>query len=226
MTSQAPSQKAPEQLYHTVLTVIDYHEDSSGATRSVYVLGTHCTLDAATTYALQSLEKLSFTPREFQDYEVRLTDGGRWKHGDDVLVFACAPSGQVFLVGIETTPNDNLLAGRCDGEIVLPKGARTLYYVLHTTADYTVGCLGSAQITRVIGSYGYRAEAQAAARKCLDPQQFFEYSIKEDEATMEQWPFDQDVIIFALTDTGQAHYVAVKTLPWVNAEKTEETDTY
>lgn len=56
----------PEVLYHTILTVIDYPHDASGASRTVFVLETHGTLEAAKAYAVQSLEKLNFKSDDFQ----------------------------------------------------------------------------------------------------------------------------------------------------------------
>lgn len=73
-----------------------------------------------------------------------------WKHGDGVLVFARASAGQVFLVGIDTTPNIESLSAGPDGVVVLPKGAELLHYVLQTTIDYNTDGTGSAQRTTIL----------------------------------------------------------------------------
>ncbi|EXL66822.1 hypothetical protein FOPG_17034, partial [Fusarium oxysporum f. sp. conglutinans race 2 54008] len=58
----------PELLYHTVLTVIDYHKEPSGATCSVYVLGTHSALGAAKAFATSALQGLNYQPEDFTEF--------------------------------------------------------------------------------------------------------------------------------------------------------------
>ncbi|KAM6508105.1 hypothetical protein FALCPG4_017993 [Fusarium falciforme] len=126
----------PELLYHTVLTVIDYYQEPSGPTSSVYVLGTHSTIEAAKAFATSALQGLSYEPEGFAEYAV--CSSKPWEHGDGVLVFARAPAGQVFLVRIDTTLNNESLLANPDGTIVLPQGCDTLHYVLQTTIDYNL----------------------------------------------------------------------------------------
>ncbi|RYC80622.1 hypothetical protein BFJ63_vAg16494 [Fusarium oxysporum f. sp. narcissi] len=45
----------PMLLFHTALTVIDYHREPSGAARSFYVLDTHSALEAARAFATSAL---------------------------------------------------------------------------------------------------------------------------------------------------------------------------
>ncbi|KAH6951168.1 hypothetical protein BKA56DRAFT_605981 [Ilyonectria sp. MPI-CAGE-AT-0026] len=201
----------PELLYHTTLAVIDYQEDPSGATRSTYVLGTHSTLEAAKAFATSSLQGLKYEPNDFSEYAVRSAEP--WKHGDGVLVFARAPAGQVFLIGIDTTPNNESLPAGPDGTIVFPQGAGLLHYVLQTTIDYNQDRTGSVQSTEIEGTYVQRADAWAAARKCLDPEQFVEYDVCESEEMAGQWPFGEDVVTHAVAETGQNSVVAVRTVP-------------
>src|SRR5947209_7579362 len=106
----------PEQLFHTVLTVVDYHHDTSGSTRHVHVLGTHTSLQAAKSFALEALELLGYEPSDFAQYASRRdTPPGEWKYGDGVMVFAKAPRGQEFLIGLDTTSNtESLPAGPND----------------------------------------------------------------------------------------------------------------
>ncbi|KAH7126445.1 hypothetical protein B0J13DRAFT_530988 [Dactylonectria estremocensis] len=203
--------KVPELLHHTTLTVIDYHEDPSGATRSVYVLGTHSTLEASKVFATSALQGLKYEPSDFAEYTVR--SAGPWTHGDGVLVFARAPAGQVFLIGIDTTPNNEALPASPDGAVVLPQGADLLHYVLQTTIDYNQDRTGSVQATEIEGSYVLRADAWAAARKCLDPEQFVKYDMLESDEMAGQWPFGDDVVVHAVAETGQNFVVAVRTVP-------------
>ncbi|KAH7176001.1 hypothetical protein EDB81DRAFT_30841 [Dactylonectria macrodidyma] len=155
----------PELLYHTVLTLIDYHEDPSGATRSVYVLGTHSALDTAKAFATSALQGLNYKPGDFAEYAVRSSEP--WEHGDGVLVFARAPAGQVFLVRIDATLNNESLLASPAGTVVLPQGSDRLHYVLQTTIDYNLDRTGSVQSTKVQGTYAHRADAWAARSSSL-----------------------------------------------------------
>jgi hypothetical protein len=166
----------PDLLYHTILTVIDYHEDKSGSTRTVYVLGTHATLEAAKKFAASALHKLNYEPEDFVVYESHL-HLKQWPHGDGVIVFARAPAGQEFLIGIDTKPNDlDLLEGQ-DGSIALPQGVPHLHYVLQTKIDYHQDRSGASQTTEIEGCYLHREDAVAAAYECLAGEQpeFAEY---------------------------------------------------
>jgi hypothetical protein len=208
----------PELLYNTILTVIDLHKDPSGAARSSWILGTHSTRDAAKSYALGSLQKLSFAPDDFKEYEVRTaqcSSADRWSHGDDTLIFACAPSGQVFLVGIEAMPNNASLSATSDGEVVLPEGVDSLNYVVQVVVDHNQDSFGSVPRAHVNGSYVHRADALLAARNCLDPAEFAEYDMQDDPDVVDQWPFGEDVVVHAISKTGQIQCVAVKRVPWV-----------
>ncbi|KNB06236.1 hypothetical protein FOXG_07013 [Fusarium oxysporum f. sp. lycopersici 4287] len=96
---------SPELLYHIFLTVIDYHIDPSGAKRSIYVLGTNATLEAAKNSAFRVLATLGYKPEDFVEYAIHSSSTEEWDHGDGVLVYAKAPAGQVFLISIQATPN-------------------------------------------------------------------------------------------------------------------------
>ncbi|KAK9492618.1 hypothetical protein V1508DRAFT_141717 [Lipomyces doorenjongii] len=197
-------------LYHTTLTVIDYHEDRSGAKHSVYVLGTHAQVAAAKTFARKALHELKYEPDDFKEYSVR-SGSEEWKHGDGVVVYARAPAGQVFTIGVYTTPNNESLLANPDGSIVLPKGAELLHYVVQTTIDYNKDRTGCEQQTEIEGSYVIRADALAAAKKCLDAANFAEYDVRDEMAG--EWPFGEDVVVHAVSETGQNYTVAVTTVP-------------
>lgn len=207
----------PELLYHTLLTVVDWSKDAAGGTRSIFPLGTHGQLDAAKTYAKQSLNKLNFSLDDFEEYAVRPTAGVKaesWSHGEGVMVFARALSGQEFRVGIETTANNENLPCTADGQLSLPLGARFLHYLLQTVVDYNSDRTGALQTTQIEGTYLHRADAWTAAHNCLDKQQYVEYDERGDGEFLQEWPFDDDVAVHAVSDTGENHFVAVKIPPW------------
>lgn len=199
----------PELLYHTLLIVVDYHVDPSGADRSTYVLGTHATLDAAKPFAYRALRKLGYTPKDFLEYAVH-TSSVEWEYGNGVLVYAKAPAGQVFLVSVHVAPNNESLLMHTDGSVILPRGVESLHYVVQTTVDYNIDRTDCVQETQIEGTYARRADACAAAQKCLDPADFAEYDRVEDIA--EEWPFGDDVLVHAVSSSGQNTTVAVMTI--------------
>lgn len=212
------SKLVPELLFHTILTVIDYPHDASGASRTIYVLKTHGTLDAAKAYAKQSLEKLNFQPDDFQKYEIRGHDkdlpGEKWTHGDGILVFARSIDGQELRVSVDTTPNNESLGSDVqNGEMILPEGAKFLHYVVQTTVDYHVDRSGGSQQTSIQGVYLHRADAWTAAHKCLDPEDFAEYDYRGDSEFVKEWPFGENVAVHAVSDLGQNFLIAVNTPP-------------
>lgn len=162
----------PENLYHTTLTVIDYHATTCGAINCLHVLATHTTLHAAKSFAYHdALRSLNYQPSDFSIYATResigmptatsapaataastttpkpttaaakvaessgayesgyTTDTGTasdtdtgsggggpqtpiWPYGDEVLVYAKAPAGHEFLIGVVETPNtEHLVSG-------------------------------------------------------------------------------------------------------------------
>jgi hypothetical protein len=217
-TNKPSSQVIPEVLYHTILTVIDYPHDGSGASRTVFVLETHGTLEAAKSYAVQSLEKLNFKSDDFQKYHVRGRDEGvpdkAWTCGDGVLVFARSLDGQEFHVAIDTTPNNESLGANAqNGEMILPEGAKFLHYVVQTTINYHVDRSGGLQRTEIQGVYLRRADAWIAAHKCLDPKEYVEYDSRGDADFVKQWPFGENVAVHAASDMGENFLIAVNTPP-------------
>ncbi|KAK1252957.1 hypothetical protein MKX08_004144 [Trichoderma sp. CBMAI-0020] len=214
-TNGASVNFVPEQLFHTILTIIDYSQDPSGANRTAFVLKTHGTLEAAKKYAAHSLESLNFSPDDFQQYHIRGSRGANesWSHGDGVLLFARAFDGQEFLVGIDTTPNNEALIATPDGDIVLPEGAKFLHYVLQISVDYNADRSGSLQTTEILGVYIHRADAWTAAHKCLDPAEYAEYDRRGESQFIGEWPFGEDIAVHVVSETGQNHFIAVKKPP-------------
>jgi len=215
----------PELLYHTTLTVIDYHVDTSGSTRGVYVLGTHTTLESAKAFSLTALQGLGYEEDDFAEYKTRSkkppTDEGEegWPYGDGVLVYAKAPAGQEFLVSLDTKPNtENLPEDVASGDHVLklPQGFGHLHYVLQTKIDYNQDKSGAFQTTEIEGCYMRRADALSAARGALaelDRESFSQYDERDDEKEAGDWPFGDDVVVHAVAETGENYSVCVRTVP-------------
>jgi len=169
-----------ELLFHTTLTVIDYNADTSGSTRTVYVLATHTTLEAAKGSASTALQGLQYAPEDFALYDIH-EPGRDWSHGDGVVVFAKLHAGQEFIVSLDTKPNDAGLLSGPKGAVVLPKGAERLYYVLQTKVDYNQGRSGAAQTAEIEGCYVRLEDAVAAARACLaeDRDEYAQYDERD-----------------------------------------------
>jgi hypothetical protein len=207
----------PELLFHTLLTVIDFHADTSGSTRNVYVLGTNTTIETAKAFAATALAGLGYAEDDFADFQARakLPADAEWPHGDGVMVYAKAPAGQEFLVSIDTTPNNENLPAEGD-KLVLPKGFDHLHYVLQTKVDYNQDKSGAYQTTEIEGCYVKRADAVAAAKNALsemDRDGFSQYDERDNEEEKGQWPFGEDTIVHAVAETGENYSVYVRTVP-------------
>ncbi|KAK0672165.1 hypothetical protein QBC41DRAFT_362737 [Cercophora samala] len=146
-----PASSVPENLYHTTLTIIDHHASTSGATRTPYVLGTHTDLDSAKTWAQVALqESLNYSPSDFTKFVARtsLRPYQEWPYGENIQVYALSPSGQEFLVGIVTKPNEDKLPHHFHAEegadaTTAPQhktdtccGHDDLHYILQTKWDF------------------------------------------------------------------------------------------
>ncbi|KAJ9130307.1 hypothetical protein NKR19_g9944 [Coniochaeta hoffmannii] len=217
-------QEVPELLYHTLLTVIDFHDDTSGYTRSTYPLGTHTSLSAAKAFAAHALEKLNYQPDDFLEYAVRTpqTPEDAWTHGDGTVVYAKAPAGHEFLVRLDTTVNnENLPAGGPDETPRLPSASDHLHYVIQTRIDYDQDRSGSMQHTEIEGVYVHRADALKAAKDMLgDRQEFAQYD-ENTNGEKGEWPFGEDVVVHAVAQTGQNYTIAVRTVPGCHKKHTK-----
>ena len=207
----------PELLFHTTLTVIDYHTDTSGSTRTVYPLGTHITLEAARTFASRALQQLNYQPDDFEEYKIWTPDAS-WTHGDGVVVYARDFGGQEFLVGLDTKTNTESLPGGGPGDtLLLPGDTECLHYVMQSKIDYNQDRSGAFQNTEIQGCHLSRADAVEAAKRALDmaPNEFAQYDERrEDDSEGEGgWPFGENVIIHAVAQTGENYNVAVRTVP-------------
>jgi hypothetical protein len=187
----------PELLYHTTLVVYDGSRDPANCARSAYVLGTHTTLPAAKAFSATALQGMGYEPSDFDEYHVK-DPSKEWPYDDGVIVYAKAPAGQEFAVGLDTTPNDQgFAAGGPDGTLNLSgvtdgDPARHLHYVLQTKVDYDQDrCRGEAfpindnstfKTTEIQGCFLHRADAIKAAKACLKTTgyEFAQYDERED----------------------------------------------
>lgn len=213
----------PNALYHTVLTVAgvaDVADDSTNTsipTRCTCVLGTHGTLETAKSYALRLLEERVIIPDYFDAYTVRPNEEISVENrafNNTVLVSAHLSAGRILIISMHSTPNTESLGATPEGQLVLPKGAKFLHYVLHTTTKSTsTEATGSPQIK---GAYVHRADAWSAAHKLLDRKKYIKYSDRSDAEFWYHWPYDEEVIVHAVSDDGQNHYVSVRMLFWAD----------
>ncbi|EEU33393.1 uncharacterized protein NECHADRAFT_89520 [Fusarium vanettenii 77-13-4] len=177
----------PELLYHTVLTVIDSYQEPSGPTSSVYVLGTHSTLEAAKAFATSALQGLNYEPEEFTEYAVRSSKP--WEHGDGVLVFAQAPAGQP---GRHHSPPSRVrhAALRAAADNRLQSGPHGLRAVGKGSGDVRPSC------------------------PCMGgPEQFIECNVRESEEIANEWPFGEGMVAHAVAETRLNYVVTVRTIP-------------
>jgi len=207
----------PDTLFHTILTVIDYHVDPSGGTQSTYVLGTHTDLAAAKAFSKRALHELGYERDDFATYEEASgapTSG--WSHGDGVIVHAKAPAGQIFNVALDTAANnEGLPAGEGDAatEPQLPPGTSHLHYVLQTRIDYNRDRNGAVRETQVQGSYVRRGDAMIAAKGLLNKADYDEYAERDEGSGGEKWEYGEDVVVHAVSSVGENFDISVTTTP-------------
>ena len=117
-TTTDRSNNTTELLYHVKATMIDYPSDSSGATRSIDILGTYIDLAAAKAAAGSALLNQGYKEDDFVEYEIKSsTSNEEWKHGDGVIAFSQTPAGHIFKIGIDTKANTLGLKGNAEGEV-------------------------------------------------------------------------------------------------------------
>jgi hypothetical protein len=204
------NESSSELLFHVKRTITDFHEDKSGATRTTDILGTYTDLKVAKAAARSALASEGYIGDDFDVCEINEGAEG-WKYGDGVFAFAKAPAGQEFEVRLDTKPNVNHLKGNESGEV-----EGVLHYVLQTTIFYNNDRIGGIQTTEVEGTYPTRAAAFEAAKKALlddevTKESFAEYDEKEEFKG--EWPYGDQVLVHAVSETGENYTIAVKAQP-------------
>lgn len=205
----------PEFLFHTCLIVTEHGTGTPKAMPPVYVLGTHSTVQSAKTFAAGALARLGYDKSDFELYEERSRNLSSWKHGDGVIVYAKAYSGQDFMVGIDTKPNQEGLHALPDGQMILPNGVDHLHYVLQSTINYNAD---RAVSTEIQGAYLKRSDAIDAAKKCLLGEggmasNYAQYDTRESLIEPDDWPYGEDVLIHVVAFTGENYLAGIRTPP-------------
>ena len=217
---QSERKPTPDTLFHTLLTIVDYHTDPSGGTQSHWVLGTHTMLPAAKAFARKALSSLGYERDDFKDYEEAPAGSDakmeEWTHGDGYIVWARAPAGQVFEVNIDAKSNAESLLSSEEDTPMLPKGVDHLHYVMQTRIDYNKDRNGAEQETEVEGAYVKRGEAMIAAKGLLLKREFEEYDERDEKDSQGEWEFWEDVVVHAVKGSGENFDISVKTVPGVH----------
>ncbi|KAH7397571.1 hypothetical protein BKA64DRAFT_708257 [Cadophora sp. MPI-SDFR-AT-0126] len=191
-------------LYHIKRTIIRYDKDSSGATRDVDILGTFTDLAAAKDAADVALASEGYLPADFDIYDQKSKfPFEEWKHDDGVMVYAKAPTGPVFEVGLDTEINKGGFKGSKKGEVE----------VLQTTINYNIDRTGASQFTLVEGTFPTKTLAAAAALTTLlddeiTEESFAEFDVKDNFKG--EWPYGEDCLVRAVGPTGENYFVRVK----------------
>lgn len=193
-----------DTLFVVKRTILDPRKPS-GLTSTTTLPATLTDLHAAKAEAKDLLRKEGYDTEFFTRYEVK-KDTEDWKHGEGVIVFAQAPSGEVFKVGLDTVPNLSGLQSDASGKVLQP-----LYHVVQTLVEYNSDRSGSEQYTIVEGTYADRGHAHAhALRVLLDAdvtnEDFVEYDEYVDGG---EGPFGPDVVVHAVKEGGENVLVSV-----------------
>ncbi|KAJ9635078.1 hypothetical protein H2201_007678 [Coniosporium apollinis] len=194
-----------EYLYHVVRTMIDYHHDPSGASQEITVNGTYTDLSAAKTAAKTALFDDGYEEEWFTTFDIK-GDPEEWTHGDGNIVYARAPEGEVFIVGIKTAPNMLEVEDSANHKI-----ESELYHVLQTTIHYSKDRSGGDRETEIPGTFTTYDAAKDFAATCLldeevtkdDFEEFDEFEGQDD------WPYGSDVVVHAVGVNGDNSIVSV-----------------
>ncbi|CAG9988122.1 unnamed protein product [Clonostachys byssicola] len=207
----------PEFLYHTCLTINEHHIQTLADIPRLYVLGSHGTLESAKQFALEALATLGYKEEDFAIYQTRPHDAEEWDHGNGTIVYAKAPAGQEFLVRIDTKLNiEDLPASVSDGSLYLPRGTDHLHFIVQTQIKYNADRAVSSEIQ---GAYLKRNDAIEAATWCLLGEStdlksdYAQFEIKKNLEPKADWPFGEDVLIHAVTQTGENYLISLVTPP-------------
>ncbi|KAL5401171.1 hypothetical protein PMIN03_011743 [Paraphaeosphaeria minitans] len=191
-------------LYIVKRTILD-PRNPSGLTSTTTLPATFTSLPPAKAEAKALLPKQGYDTDFFAQYEVK-SDSEEWKHGEGVIVYAEAPSGEVFKVGIDTVPNLAGLKADDGGRVMQP-----LYHVVQTLVEYDSDRSGTARYVIVEGTYAERGQAREQALNALldedvTKEDFVEYN--EYDAGSEG-PFGADVVVHAVKEGGENIMVSV-----------------
>jgi len=196
---------ASEDLYHVKRIMVDHKNDPTGALQKVDIRGTYTDLSNAKAAAKNALFEEGYEKEWFTVYDVR--DGqDDWKHGDGFFVYAKAPEGEVFTVGLETAPNHAKFIGNDAGKV-----ESEMYHVLQTTIHYNIDRSGASRDTSLEGTFRTFDEAKKAALTCLlDEDIRKENFVEFDEYTgQDDWAYGEDTMVHAVAQGGENSLVQV-----------------
>ncbi|KAF1965382.1 hypothetical protein BU23DRAFT_561119 [Bimuria novae-zelandiae CBS 107.79] len=193
-----------ESLFVVKRTILD-PKHPTGLSFNITLPATFTDLQAAKAEAKALLSKEGYDTDFFTPYKAK-SDPSDWKYGDGVIVFAKAPSGEVFKVEIDTVQNSAGLQSDASGKVQQP-----LYHVLQTLIEYNDDRSGSERYTIVEGTYTDRRHASdQALRVLLDTDMKREDFVEYDEYTDgTEGPFGPDVIVHAVKEGGENVLVSV-----------------
>lgn len=194
-----------EHLYHVFRTMIDYHHDPSGATQDTTVYATYTDLTAAKEAAKVALFSEGYEQEWFTTFDV-LDKPEEWTHGDGNVVYAQAPEGEVFIVGIKTALNTQQLEGSASHEV-----EGELDHVVQTIIHYSKDRCGADRETEIPGTFRTYDEAKNFAATCLLDEEVTKDDFEEYDEYDEQddWPFGPDVVVHAVGKNGDNSVVSV-----------------
>ncbi|EOA90230.1 hypothetical protein ACJQWK_07612 [Exserohilum turcicum] len=193
-----------DSLFVVKRTILD-PKAPTGLSFQIALPATFTDLRAAKEEAKALLSKEGYDTEFLTPYETK-SDPSAWKHGDGVIVFAQAPSGQEFKVEIDTVANAAGLQADASGRIQQP-----LYHVVQTLIEYDDDRSGSERRTVVEGTFADRERARDhALRVLLDANLKREDFVEYDEYTDgTEGPFGPDVIVHAVKEGGENVLVSV-----------------
>jgi len=204
---QATESVNDQNLYHVLVTLIDYHKDKTGALQTTKICGTYRDLSKAKAAARSQLAHDGYETEFFVEYAENKGQDD-WPYPDAVVVRAVAMEGEVFEVVIETTQAEShsVDAGATDP-------IHGLFYVVQKIVDYNTDRSGGVQTRSLEGAYKTRDEAEAAAKRVLLDEAngitkatFVEYDEAEGR---EDWDFGENVVVHAVAQNGEVSYVSV-----------------
>ena len=198
-----------EILYHVVLTRSCIKYDPNSEIDKIQICGTYDSLPAARTAAERCLFDVGYDKETFQTFGVQHPSGSGWTHGNEIIVYAVAASGETLAVSITTTLNTHDLKGNTKGEL-----EKDLYHVVYTTVFYDWDECDGVRQANVLGSYRNYDSARAAACATLLSNEdgmiersWAEYDVIPTGAR--DWKYGKDVIVHAAGAGGENVWVSV-----------------
>ncbi|KAB5514884.1 hypothetical protein GE09DRAFT_980439 [Coniochaeta sp. 2T2.1] len=193
-----------ENLYIVKRTTVDPNSPAEPAFNTA-IPAVFTNLVPAKVEARATLFNEGYERDDFTIYDVN-TGQETWCHGDGVIVYAEALSGQVFKVEVETITNTSRLEPDDDARI-----RRPLHHVLQTIVHYNEDRSGSIRDSIIEGTYVSRDAAEAHAFRVLldnrtNKDDFIQYN---EYPQVSDRPFGADILVHAVKEGGENILVSV-----------------